>query len=478
MAAISSPLLAQDFTFSARSYDQLLLVPNQSTGGNAALLAAQEGGAFEPLSEFNIDDRYRQFGGPVSRLTMLVEKSDGTQHVSVCTGNLIAPDVLLSNYHCIPGMEPDETVIKAKAIFDYLREDQEDAPSFEVDVTPIAADYDKDFTLLRVAGRPGDTFGYFKLKPHKAKPNQSLFIIHHPAGMPKRLTRFRCKAYAPQPYADIFFRHRCDTLGGSSGSLIFDLDFDVVALHNQGGLHKNSSTSFNRGISIFTLMQDPIFRQYVENPSGGLIPPDDLKKRSDANAPANGPSVSGLLAAADPAKGDSNPLGSGFSIYKDTPPAISHAPVPLDPAAQCDYVPEGRICASSMLPPQGSGKYNYRMANLASNNGLAWVENTKGDGLGEWLLFEFNAEKTLNAIVFRNGYTRTDESFINNSRIAEITIETSNGSRHRVALNDNAAAQQLTLTQPEQVKWVKITIDKVFKGKKYADTALSYVAFK
>jgi V8-like Glu-specific endopeptidase len=370
----ATPSSAQDFKFSARSYDRLLLVPNQSTGGNAALMAAQEGGAFEPLSEFNSDDRYRQFGGPVARLVMLIQGKDGNQHVSVCTANLVAPDIVLTNYHCIPGMEPGDKVVKAKANFDYLREDQEDTPTYEVDINPIAADSDKDFALLRVAGRPGDTFGYFKLKPRKAKPNQSLFIIHHPAGMPKRLTRFRCKAYAPKPYADIFFRHRCDTLGGSSGSLIFDLNFEVVALHNLGGLHKDSSTSFNSGISIYSLMQDPkilgLIQQATPNapPDAPLMSPNDLSARSDANAPkvGNGSVISALLAAQNPPANDApqpSPPGNtptlklsdGFSLYKNNPPAITHLPLPQNSDTYCDNNASGRICASSMLSPKGAG---------------------------------------------------------------------------------------------------------------------------
>ena len=177
---------AAEFKFPERSFGQLLLVPNQTTGGNDALITAQKGGAFEPISEFNADDRYRQFGAPIARLDMLLEDGSGERYVSTCTANLIAVDVLLTNYHCIPGMKNDVKVIRSIAVFDYLREDQDDAPSYEVDVTPIAASYDKDFALLRVQDNPGDRFGHFELKPHRAKANQSLFIIHHPAGMPKR----------------------------------------------------------------------------------------------------------------------------------------------------------------------------------------------------------------------------------------------------------------------------------------------------
>ena len=98
---------AAEFKFPERSFGQLLLVPNQTTGGNDALITAQKGGAFESISEFNPDDRYRQFGAPVARLDMLLEDGSGDRYVSTCTASLVAVDVLLTNYHCIPGMKKD-----------------------------------------------------------------------------------------------------------------------------------------------------------------------------------------------------------------------------------------------------------------------------------------------------------------------------------------------------------------------------------
>lgn len=431
---------AAEFKFPERSFGQLLLVPNQTTGGNDTLITAQKGGAFESISEFNPDDRYRQFGAPVARLDMLLEDGSGDRYVSTCTASLVAVDVLLTNYHCIPGMKKDVKVVRSIAVFDYLREDQDDAPRYEVDVTPIAANYDKDFALLRVADDPGERFGYFKMQPQRAKANQSLFIIHHPAGMPKRLTRFRCKAYAPEPYAQVYFRHRCDTLGGSSGSLIFNLNFEVVALHNQGGLTQDSQTSFNRGISVFSLMEHEDFSALLSKPADGVAiqtePPKPAVQASD------------------------------------------HNPLPLRGSAQCDAVGAGRICASSMLPPQGSGKYDYRMKNLMRKDGAAWVENKSGYGIGEWLLFDFGSEKPVSSITFNNGYTRTGKTFRSNSRVAKLTVELSTGVRFQISLRDMMEAQSFRLPEQLNVTWVKLTIDDVFEGGKYSDTALSYVGFQ
>jgi len=452
---------AVDFTFPADSFGELLLVPNQSTGGNDALLQAQKGGAFEPISEFNIDDRYRQFSKPIARLDMLKQRPDGRKFVATCTTNLIAPGILLTNYHCIPGKKPGVRTLKALAVFDYLREDQTKAPRYKVDVRPISANRKMDYALLRVEGSPERKFGTFKLKLSKARPNQSLFIVHHPAGMPKRLTRFRCKAYAPQPYAGPRFRHRCDTLGGSSGSLIFNLDFEAVALHHSGGLTEGSRTSFNSGTPLSALMQNPRFAALVESPGAPTY------KAAPAPPVVNPRPLPGPVAPAI------NPLPP-----EPARPVQRHAALPPLGAGLCDHAGRGRVCASSMLRPQGSGKYDYRMRNLTRNDGMAWVENAAGHGIGQWVLFDFGAERLVSRIVFRNGYGRTGKTFSSNNRIARALLETSTGKRYPIRLGDHARRQVYTLKNPEKMTWIRLTIRSVYQGRKYTDTALSYMGFE
>lgn len=484
LLAVAGPQRAEaaDFTFPAESFGELLLVPNQSTGGNNALLQAQKGGAFEPISEFNIEDRYRTFSKPVARLDMLKQRPDGRKFVGTCTANLIAPGILLTNYHCIPGKDAQIKTLKSLAVFGYLREDQTKGRRYKVDVRPLAANRKMDFALLRVHGRPSKHFGTFKLKLKKARPNQSLFIIHHPAGMPKRLTRFRCKAYAPSPYAGIRFRHRCDTLGGSSGSLIFNLDFEAVALHHSGGLTEGSRTSFNSGSSLHGLMQNRQFAALIEGAanrisdagrSGGSAPPQapaPMAPAPMASAPM-APTPAPPIATAPPP--EPAPIAP-----RPVRAAPRHAAAPLRAGIPCDHTRDGRVCASSMLRPQGRGKYDYRMRNLIRNDGMAWVENVSGYGEGQWVLFDFGAERKISRIVFRNGYGRTGKTFSSNSRVARALIETSTGARYPIRLNDHSRRQVYTLKQPLTATWIRLTIRSVYQGRKYSDTALSYMGFE
>ena len=66
-----------------------------------------------------------------------------------------------------------------------------------------------------------------------------LVIIQHPAGETKQVSIVDCKvddeSVSGTTKDETDFEHRCDTLGGSSGSPLFDAKtFKVVGLHHLG----------------------------------------------------------------------------------------------------------------------------------------------------------------------------------------------------------------------------------------------------
>jgi len=254
MAAIilCAPVSA-DIVFPANQFGRADLRPKQSLGGHSDFIRSQKNAVFEPISEFNESDEFRKKSSPVGRLSLLVRSENGEENVATCTATLIAEDRVLTNYHCIPGFS--SKVLKAVIHFGYLRQDQDPVAVYNVNINPLVADATLDFALLSVEGSPGNKFGYVNLQPRQVAPNASLLIYHHPAGLPLRLTRFRCKAYAGQTYSGTTFRHRCDTLGGSSGSLIYDNNHAVVALHHSGGLTNDSASSFNLGTDIAAVVK-------------------------------------------------------------------------------------------------------------------------------------------------------------------------------------------------------------------------------
>lgn len=167
------------------------------------------------------------------------------------TGFLVAPGVLLTNHHVLSSVE---LVSEAVAQFRYERtiSGAEATPVdflFETTPSPIL-NRELDFALVSVTQRASqsgssqsigigsnslDQFGWLYLNPQpgKAFVGEFLTIIQHPNGERKqvcvrenRLLKYDEKG----PYV----WYQTDTVGGSSGSPVFNNSWEVVALHHSG----------------------------------------------------------------------------------------------------------------------------------------------------------------------------------------------------------------------------------------------------
>jgi V8-like Glu-specific endopeptidase len=154
-----------------------------------------------------------------------------------CTGFLIDDDRMLTNEHCINKTDVCKTAL---AIFDY-----EVTETGSIDTGQqfrctqfIAADHTLDVSLIRLAGKPGLLYGHLTLNGRAVVLGEQLYLIQHPAGEPKQISRKGCSittAVAPGNGLATDFGHKCDTLGGASGSpLLGGGDFTVIGLHHFG----------------------------------------------------------------------------------------------------------------------------------------------------------------------------------------------------------------------------------------------------
>lgn len=129
-------------------------------------------------------------------------------------------------------------------------------------------------------------------------------------------------------------------------------------------------------------------------------------------------------------------------------------------------------CVSSVLPGQFNNAYGP--ANLFSGpQGVAWVEGRQGQGIGEWVTIEFDSPRRVRSFIFRNGYQKDDDIFRKNGRVKRLVLQTSHGARIPLELDDKSGVQTWTLTTPVEAQWLKFTIDDVYPGSRYSDTALS-----
>lgn len=240
----SAPLSAQVARLDSIDYGKIRLPDRQSLGGGATVVT-QQGNVFEPVDELRADDRLARVARAVVRLDLLVK--DGAESwLSVCTASFVSEDLVLTNYHCIPGLKGH--VSRASVVIDYLKADETGARRVDVETTAIESDRDLDYAIVRIksSSEPVRDIEPIHIEALAIKSKDRLRLIHHPAGRPKAITQFKCSAArdAAPPAPELL--HTCDTLPGSSGAVVLSADGTVgIGIHHSGGLDANDSNSFN-----------------------------------------------------------------------------------------------------------------------------------------------------------------------------------------------------------------------------------------
>lgn len=208
------------------------------------------------MREFDSDPEISRVGRAVAKLTFF---DDGFK---VCSGFLVAPNQLLTNHHCVATDEVCETT---SVMFGYQL-DASDVPVMGEQFAcrrVLAQDFVHDFALLELHGEPGLTWGTLPLADGEVDDQQPLYIVQHPAGEPKQVAQVNCNAdgaVVDGRDSDTDLAHVCDTMGGSSGSPVLNLQHEVVALHHFGvgqGNFWNKNRAVRIGLVAARLPQPP-----------------------------------------------------------------------------------------------------------------------------------------------------------------------------------------------------------------------------
>ena len=196
------------------------------------------------------------------------------------TGWMIASDLILTNYHVLRNRpqaqktQPSAADLTSQALATkaHFFFDSDNAEGLKIDVKELIAyqsDKTKDFALLRLATSPKvAALPLFTEKFVLPEPVQTpkgtvtkalaVNIIQHPDGGRKRLALRNNLVYkADYPKLHYF----TDTLGGSSGSPVFDDAWRVVALHRAAVQTKAEFQGkilgyVNEGIQLHAILAD------------------------------------------------------------------------------------------------------------------------------------------------------------------------------------------------------------------------------
>ncbi|MCW8932597.1 MAG: trypsin-like peptidase domain-containing protein [Gammaproteobacteria bacterium] len=176
------------------------------------------------------------------------------------SGSLIASrNFIMTNNHVIPNISTAELTI---AEFDYDEDDILYTVTLKPDVF-FMTNSDLDFTIVACdpSPLPTDIEAIPLLRdPQTVTRNERVNIIQHPKGRKKEISLHDNKV---THVYDNGVRYTADTEPGSSGSPVFNNEWDLVALHHAGWSEGNNK-AVNEGIRMAAIVEYVIEQQQNE----------------------------------------------------------------------------------------------------------------------------------------------------------------------------------------------------------------------
>ena len=183
----------------------------------------------------------------------------------------LPPLVLLTNAHVVPEeLDPADAVV----VFHGLDQDEGEENRFGV-VRQWWHETSKapgvDTAVLELSGYPADVVPVPLAKALPVKPfkNRRAYVIGHPRGLAQ--PQFSLQDNILLDYDDRVLHYRSPTEGGSSGSPVFDSQWNLVGLHHAGGFdvlrlnNAGGTYAANEGISVRAIRE----RLECRPPRGG-----------------------------------------------------------------------------------------------------------------------------------------------------------------------------------------------------------------
>lgn len=126
-----------------------------------------------------------------------------------------------------------------------------ESETLDVDNSVFDTDAADDWSIVKIKGDPAKKYGYLKLTNQVIAKEDFVNIIQHPGGEYKQIGLYHNVVTNVDANR---VQYLTDTMPGSSGSPVFNSDWNVVALHHSGGFFAEPGSQDrvlrNEGINI------------------------------------------------------------------------------------------------------------------------------------------------------------------------------------------------------------------------------------
>jgi endonuclease G len=207
-----------------------------------------------------VGTRYLDEGVAAARAVgRILIKDDRGQLIGYGTGSMISPNLMLTNHHVL---DTARTAVTSQVEFNY----QDGIDGKLLNVTTFGLDPDRffladealDFAIVAVRAATEELapFGFNRLikSDGKALVGEFVTIVQHPRGEKKQVALRENRIVDGQ---DRFLHYSADTEPGSSGSPVFNDQWEVVALHHasvKAPEHTEFGGILNEGIRVSAIV--------------------------------------------------------------------------------------------------------------------------------------------------------------------------------------------------------------------------------
>lgn len=220
-----------------------------------------------------MDINYLKKGVEVSKTVCRLIRFREEVKQAIGTGFLVGPNLLMTNFHVI---NSKRAARRLTAEFEYEKNEQgkvKNTTLFQLNPDVFFLNNETlDYTVVALSpiaiNQPSKKladYGYNKLSnsSHKIIEGERVSIIQHPEGLPKMVAIRDNKVVKID---DSFIHYTTDTQKGSSGSLVANDQWDIVALHRSGVAARDDDGNYllTKG-GIYKSKADEPFIHWIAN---------------------------------------------------------------------------------------------------------------------------------------------------------------------------------------------------------------------
>lgn len=161
------------------------------------------------------------------------------------TGFLVGERHVMTNYHVVTGHPPQNL----KVIFDKVDGGKPETEAKVMEVPHKSPVRECDFAILKLGPAfSNDGRGWYVPVSHTPARQELIYIAQHGGGLPVSIAGGIVSDFFPMKH---MVAYTANTQPGSSGSPVFDGDWNVITIHHQGDKMNNHGVPISSVLKVF-----------------------------------------------------------------------------------------------------------------------------------------------------------------------------------------------------------------------------------